>query len=104
MNHHLADLYVQQGRLLERIAVQRAELKRQLLPVQRTAQRVDAALALLQRALRVLRNHPLSVAAALVGLVLLKPERAWAWGKRGLFLWRSWQRLRRWLPLRHWWR
>ncbi len=104
MNRQLVDLYLQQGRLLERIAVQRADLKRQLMPLQRTAQRADAALLLLQQSVHTLRSHPLTVAAALALLVILKPRRAWAWGVRGLWLWRHWQRLQRWLPLRHLWR
>jgi len=104
MNRRLAELYLQQGRLLERIAMQRVQLRQQLTPVERAVQRTDAALAALQRKVQTLKNHPLTVALAALVLILLKPKRAWVWGKRGLLLWRSWQLLRRWLPLRLLWR
>jgi len=104
MNSRLVDLYLQQGRLLERIAVQRADLRRQLAPIARSAQRADAALTVLQQSIQTLRRHPLTVAAALTLVILLKPRRAWAWGVRGLWLWRQWQRLQPWLPLRRLWR
>jgi len=104
MNPRLAELYLQQGQLLERIAIQRRQLRQQLVPVERAVQRTDATLAVLQQTVQTLKSHPLTVALVAAGLILLKPQRAWVWGWRGLFLWRRWQQLRRWLPLRHLWR
>lgn len=104
MNRRLVDLYLQQGRLLERIAVQRADLRRQLEPIHRAAQLADSALAVLKQTVQTLQSTPLLVSAAVVMLVLLKPKRAWAWGMQGLWLWRSWQRLQRGLPFWHLWR
>jgi len=94
MNQSLTDLYQQQGRLLERSAAQRAALLRQLTPLTLAAQRTDLAVATLQRSVLYLKSHPLPVLLAVLGLVLLKPQRAWRWAASGWSLWRLWQRLR----------
>ncbi len=104
MNRRLVELYLQQGRLLERIEVQRADLKRHISPLQRAAQQADSALMALQNVVQAIRSHPLTVLTLIASLVLLKPRRAWGWGVLGLRLWRNWQRLQRWLPLRTLWR
>lgn len=98
MNRRLAELYSQQGRLLERSAAQRASLIRQLAPLQRVLQRADTTLATLRSGALYVLQYPLVLAAAVLGLVLLKPRRAWRWGVRGLWLWRTWGNLHRWLP------
>jgi hypothetical protein len=103
MNPHLADLYQQQGRLLERIATQRQAMAEQWVPVRRAAHGADAVLHWLQRSASYLRSHPLLVATAVTALVILKPRRAWVWGERTLFVWRRWRRLQRWVSLYRLW-
>ena len=44
-----------------------------------------------------LRAHPQLPLAAAVVLVVLRPRRAWRWGLRLWWGWRSWQRMQRWL-------
>ena len=41
--------------------------------------------------------HPQAPLAAAVVLVVLRPRRAWRWGLRLWWGWRSWQRVQRWL-------
>lgn len=98
MNKNLADLYLQRGQLLERIASQRLVLARQLEPLQQAAETGGRVLALLRDGLQSLKNNPLPVLLAVAVLVLLKPRRTWRWLQRGLFVWRRWRVLRSWLP------
>ncbi|MHB1248927.1 MAG: YqjK family protein [Polaromonas sp.] len=98
MNQSLIELHQQRGRLLERIASQRAALAWQLQPLRSASDTADRVLALLRGGVEYLKSHPLPVALAVLALVLLKPRRALRWAGRGLFLWRSWRALRTWLP------
>ncbi len=98
MNQSLTDLYLQRGRLLERIASQRATLAWQLVPLQNASDAGSRVMAMLRGGVQYLKSHPLPVALAVLALVLLKPRRALRWAGRGLFLWRSWRALRAWLP------
>lgn len=102
MNKNLVDLHEQRGRLLERIAGQRLALGQQLAPLQRASDTGSRLFALLQAGVHYLRGHPLPVLAALSGLVLLKPRRAWRWLGHGLLVWRSWRTLRAWVPPSLW--
>jgi hypothetical protein len=44
---------------------------------------------------RWLRGHPEAVAAAVLGLAVLRPRRAWRWGARLWWGWQLWQRVQR---------
>lgn len=46
---------------------------------------------------RWLRAHPELPLAAAATVLVLRPRRAWRWGLRVWWGWRSWQRLQRWL-------
>ncbi len=98
MNRRLADLYLQQGRLLERIAIQRTQWQQQLAPVQHTARRAAALLVVGQQWVQTVRAHPLVLVALAGGLLLLPPRRVVTWAGRGLLVWRAWRGLRAWLP------
>lgn len=65
------------------------ELQR-LQPPLRLADRVQAGW-------RWLRAHPELPLGATLAVVVLRPRRAWRWGLRLWWGWRSWQRLQRWL-------
>jgi len=89
----MAALTRRQHELLLRSAALRDDLGRGL-------QRLQAPLALADRVCegwQWLRAHPQLPVAAVVTLVVLRPRRAWRWGLRLWWGWRSWQRLQRWL-------
>lgn len=98
MTKRLVELHLQRGRLLERIASQRATLAQQMAPLQKAADTGSHLVALLQGGVQYLKGHPLPVVLAVLTLVLLKPRRALRWVGRGVFWWRSWRTLRAWLP------
>lgn len=98
MNKSLFELLQQRGRLLERIASQRATLAHQLVPLQNASDASSRVFALLRGGLEYLKSHPLPVALAVLALVLLKPRRAWRVLQGGLLLWRRWRVLRAWVP------
>jgi hypothetical protein len=82
-----------QQQLLLRSQHLRAELGlevQRLQPPLRLADRVRAG----WQWLRANPQWPLGAAAV---LVVLRPRRAWRWGLRLWWGWRSWQRLQRWL-------
>ncbi|MQY51842.1 hypothetical protein HCX48_04180 [Rhodocyclus tenuis] len=90
----LIDIGVRRGRLLERIARQRADLGAQLAPVRDGLRTTDRALTWVRLIADGVRRHPAVVAAAVAVFVVLKPVRLWRWGRRALFAWRAWRALR----------
>ena len=87
----------QRGRLLERIAQQRAELQVQWLPVQRAASKADRAVATVRDAQRYVQAHrstfTLLISVTCAALFLVKPGRSFRLLKRGFLLWRGWRAL-----------
>lgn len=53
----------------------------------------------LVQATRWLRENPAWCVGAFGALILVKPRRAWRWGRKGLFVWRAWRRARPYLGL-----
>jgi hypothetical protein len=98
MSKNLAELHEERGRLLERIAGQRANLSRQLAPLQKASDKTERLMALLRSGLNYLQTHPLPATLAVAALVLVKPGRSLRLAGRGLMLWRSWRMLRTWVP------
>ena len=99
MAKSLADLHHERGRLLERIARERADLARELAPLQKISQAGDRVSAVLGTAVRYAKDHPLTLALVVAALVLLRPGRTvrvGKWLRRGLLVWRSWRQLRAW--------
>jgi hypothetical protein len=92
------ELYLQRGRLTERIAAQRATLARELAPVRIACDSTDRALAAVRNTIGFLRQHPAAVAVLVAAFIALKPHRAWRWLRQGRVAWRSWNVLRGLLP------
>lgn len=94
MNQTLIEIGIQRGRLIERIATQRASLGQRMQPVHRVLNGADRTLAAVRSASNYVKRHPGTVAATLAVLVVLKPRRAWRWGRRSFVAWRTWHALR----------
>ncbi|APW40100.1 hypothetical protein RD110_25230 [Rhodoferax koreense] len=99
MKKTLAELQLERALLIERIAAERTVLARQLAPFQRAAETSDKVSAFVARITAYVREHPLTMAAALGLLALLKPRSSLRWAQRGFMLWRSWRVLRAWQPV-----
>ncbi len=102
MQERLIELHQQRGRLLERIAVQRNTLSRQLAPLQgvlNIGDRVsDRAARLVQDGKGFVQRHPLAIAAAVAAVVVLKPRTVLRWTRRGLSVWRTWRSVQTLVP------
>jgi hypothetical protein len=95
MQRQIAELHVHRGRLLERIALQRAVLADQCYPVHAALDRTDRVFGSIQATVYYLRTHPLgSAALAFAALYIVKPARAWRWSARAFSAWQTWRALR----------
>ena len=98
MNHHLNDLYIRRGRLLERIANQRTTLARDVRPVRSTLYATDRLLAYVRAATDYVSEHPGMATIAIAALFIIKPRLVWRWTKRTFFVWQTWRTVRnKWL-------
>lgn len=98
MSKTRAELDQERARLAERIQAQRANLARELAPLQRVSQAGNTLGALLAEAIAYVKERPLAVSALVGGLLLLKPKGVWRWAKRGFFIWRGWRAVQVWQP------
>jgi hypothetical protein len=89
-NARALELARRHGNLKARIDQQRQQLATQVLPLEAALARGDAVL----HGVDWLKHHPGAIGAAVAAAVVLRPRRAWAWAKRGFFVWRGWQALR----------
>ncbi len=94
MNRQLIELGIRRGRLIERIATQRATLTRDLQPIHHALNTADRTLAAVRAGTDYVKRHPGLVAALVALFVVRKPRRAWRWGKRGFVAWRTWRTIR----------
>ena len=94
MDQRLIDIGIRRGRLIERIARQRALLGEQLQPVRSVLDATDRSIAGVRSGIAYLRQHPTIIVAAVALLVVLKPRRVWRWAQRGFVVWRTWRALR----------
>ena len=94
MQQRLIELQLQRGRLLERIAHQRDALGQQTEPVVRVLQLGDRVSDIADQCKRTVIENPLTTAAVLGAILLLRPRRVMRWTQRGFFAWRSWNTLR----------
>ncbi len=98
MSKTLAQLDLQRGQLVERIAHQRRELARQLSPVRATLNRADRAVAVARQSVQFFKQHPLSLGLAASALALLRPQRIVRWGAQTVAIWRTLRTVRAWVP------
>jgi len=94
MNHRLNELHLQRGRLLERIATQRAALSYEVQPVHAALDKADRLLDRVHAVTNYVKRHPSVTALAVAALFVLKGKRIWRWSSRIFSVWRTWRALR----------
>lgn len=99
MDARQIELYVQRGRLRERISVERRQLARELAPLSSALQTVDRTHAQVRYARAWLVAHPAIVAVAVVTLLVWRPRSVLNAARWGYSAWRSWARLKQWFGL-----
>jgi hypothetical protein len=99
MDPRLIDLYVQRGRLRERIGAQRAQVARDLAPLGAALHTVDRGRALLHQSRLWLVAHPALVTTAVVTLLVWRPRTVVRAARGGYFLWRNASRLSEWVSI-----
>ncbi len=90
MNPRLLELREQRGALRARCAAQRHALAVHGEALKRVCSVADR----LRAGLHWVRQNPAVVGVAATALVLMKPSRAWRWGRRALWAWQGWRALR----------
>lgn len=98
MTQRLNELLVRRGRLLERIAAQRAALGQESPTLRAALSTTDRIVAGVRGGVAFTKQHPSIVTLAVATLVILKPRRVLRWAKRAFFTWQAWQTLRAYLP------
>ncbi len=99
MSKPLAELYLERGRLLERIVHQRVVVAQHLMPVQHALDVGQKFLTLWLQGVAYVKARPWLVAVALVTVLVVKPRRVLPWALRGVGLWRGWRALQAAIPL-----
>lgn len=91
MNPKLLELATRHGALKARIDEQRRTLAKQVVPLEAALAKGDTVL----RGVDWLKRHPAAIGIAVAAAVAMRPKRAWRWVRRGFFLWRGWQAVRK---------
>lgn len=91
MNARQLELAVRRGELKARCAQQREVLASSVWPVEKALGAADAVVA----GVDWLKRRPGLVGAAVALAVILRPGRAWRWGRRGFTLWGAWKALQK---------
>jgi hypothetical protein len=97
MDDRLIELYVQRGRLRERIGSQRTQLARELAPLGGALQLVDRSRAVLHSARQWLTAHPGVVSVLVVAVLVWRPRAVFRSLRWGFSAWRTLHRLRQWV-------
>jgi hypothetical protein len=97
MDARLVELYVERGRLRERISMQRGQLAQELAPVGQALHTIDRARAFMQRAGLWMAAHPGVVVGVGVAVIVWKPRAALRTARWGLSAWRNWAQWRGWV-------
>ena len=98
MNKTLAELNLERGRLLERIAYQRQTLAQQWIPVHDAEQAGRRLLERWAAGVQFVKSRPWLFAVLLATVWVVKPRRVWPLVVRGAALWRGWRLVRRVIP------
>lgn len=99
MNRRLIELHQRRGRLLERIANQRATLVREMPPVRAALSTTDRLVAGVRASVGFVKEHPSVVTLVVAALVVLKPIRIGRWARRVFVTWQAWRTLRNAFPI-----
>lgn len=94
MNSTLNEIHLRRGRLLERIASQRATLIRDAQPVSAALDKADHVLDSVRSGVAYVKQHPGIVTLAVAGLLIVNKGRFWRWAKRGFIAWKTFSTLR----------
>ncbi len=94
MQQRLIELQQQRGRLLERIAHQRNALGQQTEPVVRVLHLGDRVADMARECKRTIIENPLTTAAVVGAVVVMRPRALLRWAQRGFLAWRSWNTVR----------
>lgn len=94
----LAELHQEQGRLRERIAMQRAQLAQHAAPLRGALASGDRAVQVGRNAFDAVSRHPVGLGVLAAVMLAVKPRTVWRWGTRGLLAWRSWRAVADGLP------
>lgn len=97
MDDRLIELYVQRGRLRERIGVQRVHLARELAPLVSALHLVDRSRTVLHSARQWLTAYPAVVSVLVVAVLVWRPRAVFRSLRWSFSAWRAWNRLRRWM-------
>lgn len=97
MDARLVELYVERGRLRERISMQRGQLARELAPVGEALHTMDRARDAVHRASLWMAAHPGVLVAAGVAMVVWKPRAVLRTARWGFSMWRNWAQWRGWV-------
>ena len=101
MDARLVELYVQRGRLRERIGAQRGQIARELAPLRVAAELADRTGRLMHQSQQWLIGHPGVVTALVVALVVWRPRAVFRTLRWGYSMWRSWSGVRAWVVGRY---
>ena len=94
MDDRLIELYVQRGRLRERISTQRELVARELAPLATALGFAHQGMVWCRRAKAYVQAHPAVVTAVVVAVLVWRPRwvlRAVRWGFVGWRGWRAWR-------------
>ena len=91
MNPKLLELASRHGALQARIDEQRRTLARHIQPLKGVFAKGDAVV----EGIGWLKQHPGVVGALVAATAIMRPKRAWRWGRRGFLVWQGWQALRK---------
>ncbi|MDR2112787.1 MAG: YqjK-like family protein, partial [Candidatus Accumulibacter sp.] len=94
MSRRFDELLLRRGRLIERIAGQRAALRRDSEPVARALGKVDFAIAGVRSGIGYLRRHVLTASAVAGVFLIFRGKASLRWAGRAFSLWQSWRALR----------
>ncbi|MEO8546217.1 MAG: YqjK family protein [Burkholderiaceae bacterium] len=94
MQQRLIELQLQRGRLLDKIANQRAMLARQARPLTGMLHLGDRVSEIARECKRTALEHPLTLALAIGVVVVVRPRTVLRWVRRGFVAWRSWGTIR----------
>lgn len=83
------DLALKKQRLILKSTALRASMMEDVQPLQPLFTGADRV----AKGIHWIQQRPQVAAAALAALVVLRPRKAWRWGRRGFVLWKTWQKI-----------